>query len=384
MLSNIFNEILNESGFNIEEPETPNMPWVTPDAVGVAMLKESDESQFTRIDRAFLEVEARVLAEGYAIDHLVKNNENLSESSQIVEREQKLVALQEAALGDYWNKFINLIKQAWAKMKAWFSNLFKSIRTSCGNVKNALKGVEKVLNPKDFSNFSYTGHEWKESNMPSTLGVNISKIGSKFKTKITATKKQLSGLNSNLANKENEDEIEKNDSSAKAATAEHITEASQKATLGELVGISGGATMEEAKDKIAESYGYNESKTINGLSWEPMVKFLREFEKDKSLTDAQKACDNNYKELIKDAESVKSEIEKSKNKVAADSKGKRTNDSRFNAAASTFQSIISANKRAISEYDQLMGYCATILQAKFGEYRSVISKAIRYKGKKED
>ena len=45
------------------------------------------------------------------------------------------------------------------------------------------------------------------------------------------------------------------------------------------------------------------------------------------------------------------------------------------------ESCIKYNNQCIGAYDTLIGYCVSIEKAKFGEYRSVVSKAIRYNPK---
>ena len=130
MISNVLDQFLNESttgyGYNIEKPEPLSESesfFITPDANGVALLKEQDERDIRRLDMAMLKLNSVVLTEGYKLN---MPTNTLSESA-MEEKRMQIVNLQEAGIVDYWNKFIEMIKKAWQRMVTWFKNLFKSI-----------------------------------------------------------------------------------------------------------------------------------------------------------------------------------------------------------------------------------------------------------------
>ena len=384
MISNVLDQFLNESttgyGCDIEKPEPLSESesfFITPDANGVALLKEQDERDIRRLDMAMLKLNSVVLTEGYKLN---MPTNTLSESA-MEEKRMQIVNLQEAGIVDYWNKFIEMIKKAWQRMVTWFKNLFKSISVAVMNVKKSLKGVDKILKNKDFSNFTYDGHDWKDSTIYATMASNIESISNELSKDLDDGEKLLAGMKATKLSGENEDEIKMNNSPSKSEDLDYESKAKEK--IGQIVGKGETSTsMEQAKDIIAESYGYSESKTITGCDWKGMVEYLTKFNDSKTITESQKTCDANYKKLIAKAEKMKSAI----SSASADTqKGNpdatRTIASRFNYVEKRTEKIIQLNNKCLSAYDTLIGYCITVEKARFSEYRSVISKAIRYNGK---
>ena len=384
MISNVLDQFLNESttgyGYNIEKPEPLSESesfFITPDANGVALLKEQDERDIRRLDMAMLKLNSVVLTEGYKLN---MPTNTLSESA-VEEKRMQIVNLQEAGIVDYWNKFIEMIKKAWQRMVTWFKNLFKSISVAVMNVKKSLKGVDKILKNKDFSNFTYDGHDWKDSTIYSTMATNIETISNEASKDLDDKEKLLGALKLVRTSAENENEIKFND--AKSKTEDLNDEAKFKEKIGQIVGKGETSTsMEQAKDIIAESYGYSESKTITGCDWKGMVEYLTKFNDSKTITESQKTCDENYKKLIARAEKIKGSIGSISSKTQKENPdGTRTVASRFNKVEKSMEKIIQFNNKCIAAYDTLIGYCITVEKARFSEYRSVISKALRYNGK---
>ena len=379
MITDIFDSILNESTIfsNIEKPEPLSeeaFVGIPLDSVGIGILKEQDEADFRRLDMGLLNVQSHILAEACKVKKCKEAcaKEGCDTSAELEEKCKKMNKLQEAAITDYFKKFIEMIKAAWRKMVTWFKNLFKSIGVAVGNVKKSLKDADKILSKKDFSNFSYTGHEWKESKMPATLGSNVLKIGKIYENRISGILSSAEIANSNNR-KESDTDKKVMDSFSNETDQEEI-----KNRLGELVtGSKKSMSMEQAKDEISKSYGFDQEINIKGCDYSKMISFLKNFDKSEALRKGQQDCDESYKKLIDNAQKAQDKISKLIEKDKNDKK-EATNRGLLRLVEQT----IKYHKNVVGTYDQLIGYCITIEKAKFSEYRSAISKALRAPAKK--
>ena len=142
-------------------------------------------------------------------------------------------------------------------------------------------------------------------------------------------------------------------------------------------------TLEQVKIDIKKKYGnYDAAKEIKGLkNWSVMVKFLREFNKNKTLTDLQKASNELYKNALTTIQDTQKQMDAIKTTPSHNENENETNPSisianiRKNSAAS-----ISNLASVMGQYNAIMQFCIGEEKAIFSEYKSVIAKAVKYKG----
>lgn len=366
----LLNKFLNEgtdfgTHYNVEKPEAlSEANWITPDSIGLALIKRMDNSYDNSLSENMMY--ANTLAEAAYLQG--------SDPTVLLEN----------AMGDYFRKIVKALKDAWQRMVTWFKNLFKSIAVSMTDIKKALKDVEKLLNGKDFRDFEHDGHEWitNGGGISTSMGVEVTKISTNLSKSSDAIIAKLNKKDITIEGDKNTSYADDQDGQYKNSD----TTPDIKTFIGKLVGSSKGSlSIEEAKDIIREKYGYNKTFTSKkGLEWSEMVKFLREFEKNKVLNDAQKKCDENYKTAIKKAEEAVKAAESAKSSVKSDADNVKNSNAYYGARIRQLQGFVTLHKAYLNQYDTLMGTCIDMEKARFSEYRGTISRAIRYNKKKDN
>lgn len=274
------------------------------------------------------------------------------------------------SFGSFFSSIGDRIKKMWAKVKAFFVRLFKSISIALGDINKSLSGVEKHLEGKSFSNFSYQGHNWNlgtGETIAKKMATNIKSVINEAKTDVKAAL--------NYSKKISRDEAGANDVSGNMKRG---FEASNY-----LFSYGEDLTLEQVKIDIQKKYGnYESAKEIKGLNnWSSMVKFLREFNKNKTLTDLQKTSNELYNTTLVTIQDTQKQLDAitPNKKVSGDEPLDRVNKSLENAKKNTASAI--ANLASVmSQYNALMQFCISEEKAIFSEYKSVIAKAVRYKG----
>ena len=316
---------LEESWITGEDPNELSM-------ISNEMLKEQRELE-----------EGAMLAEGVALVCSLQENADQAE------------ALNEAAVKDYFDKFVTALKKAWARVKQYFLNLGKSIAAQLLPVKKAFNGIEKYLD-KDFSGFSYTAYEYEESDIAEKIDMNILGIIGQYEADI----KDIDGKEKIEAGYEN-----------KQALINSI--------YGELVtgNMDTELTPEQAILKIKESYGKTGSKTtVKGPEKATLlyfVKFVREFDKNGTIKKLQEGSNKAFKQVIADGEAAKKKIASTSNKE---------NKEVVSSATTAIKKALSSMNTAISAYNRLMGVCISLEKEKFSTYRAIVSAAVKYNPKK--
>ena len=274
------------------------------------------------------------------------------------------------SFGGFFKSIGERLQKMWAKVKAFFVRLFKSISIALGDISKSLSGVEKHLQGKSFSNFTYQGYNWKlgtGEGIAKKMEGNIKSVINEAKTdiKVEFTK----------AKRATTDKYADYDASA-------TLKADQEATNYTL-SYGENMTLEQVKIDIKKKYGnYEASKEIKGLNnWSAMVKFLREFNKNKTLVDLQKVSNELYNTTLSAIQDTQKQIDElSPDKTltsdkSIDSSNKTLGNIRKNCAAK-----ISNLATVMSQYNTIMQFCIGEEKAIFSEYKSVIAKAVRYKG----
>lgn len=344
---------------------------ITPDFNGLQYCKFQDNIEDNKLAGAMLKFVERKSKMGFTIKKLSEST-GLTDTqlNALNDMNEKYAVLQEAAIGDAINKAIAFMRNAWQRMKTWFSNLFKSISVSMGDVEKSLKGVDAKLNSKNLSDFEYTGHDWKESDIPDKLGKNISAYGEEMKRTVAMA---VNMSKETKAADDSRESYKNNDSKS------NETEVSRKIVSKIISGSEGELTMDEAYDMIEKSYGFDTNGNKKGLSdWRNMITFLKGFKDNKTLKNAQKKCDEAYAKCISAAEKGLKEVNSLKNKVKPDANNAKNSTIFLSNMQGSIQRAITNAKSALNTYDQLMGKCISMEQAKFKEYRSVIASAVRY------
>lgn len=274
------------------------------------------------------------------------------------------------SFGGFFKSIGERIQKMWAKVKAFFVRLFKSISIALGDINKSLENVEKHLKGKDFSNFKYQGYNWNlgsGEDVAKKTAKNIESVINEAKTNI---KIDLKNATSAAAG----EYMEKDESSYTKASYEAVN---YSLSYGEDM------TLEQVKIDIKKKYGnYDAAKEIKGLkNWSVMVKFLREFNKNKTLTDLQKASNELYKTALTAIQDTQKQMDAIKTTPSGNENENETNPSisianiRKNSAAS-----ISNLASVMGQYNAIMQFCIGEEKAIFSEYKSVIAKAVRYKG----
>lgn len=274
------------------------------------------------------------------------------------------------SFGGFFKSIGERIQKMWAKVKAFFVRLFKSISIALGDINKSLSGVEKHLEGKSFSNFTYQGHNWN-------LGTGESiakKMATNIKSGINETKAGIK-VALNMTKKISKDEAGADDISS---DTKRVVEASNY-----LFSYGENMTLEQVKIDIKKKYGsYEPVKEIKGLNnWSNMVKFLRGFNKNKTLTDLQKTSNELYNTTLVTIQETQKQIDAITpgKKVSGDEPIDRVNKSLENARKNT-AAAISMLATVMSQYNALMQLCIAEEKSIFSEYKSVIAKAVRYKG----
>lgn len=61
----------------------------------------------------------------------------------------------EGAVRDAWDKFIAFLKRTWAKIKAWFKEMFERMKAMMTNSKNFVLRYQKIIDAKSADGFEY-------------------------------------------------------------------------------------------------------------------------------------------------------------------------------------------------------------------------------------
>ena len=296
----------------------------------------------------------------------------LSDVALMKGREEDAYRLQESVIGDVFTKIKEKIIELWRKIKAFFVNLFKSISVSVGKIENSLKGVEKILRSKDLSNFKYQMHDWKDSDMPNVITSNINKTVDRYKNTADTLYNQAKSI------------MDGSDNTYSSLEKEELDSDDSMVHIGNLVGASEKLTLQEANTMIQESYGCSGTPDEQtGLSdYTSMITFLKSFKNNKTIKKLQTDTDTAYKKAITAVDGFKSKADALKINDKADNQSDRT--SARTKVVGMIKNISTRMTSTLSSYNSLMGTCINCNKQRFSEYRSIISKAVRYSGKKED
>ena len=363
----ILDKFLNESTFglmgNHEPTECPlsESVLITPDSLGVENAKAMDERDAMRLEKAVLYAESVIFVK----------------QAQGADTE----VLSENVVTDFFKKMYEMIKRAWGRMVEWFKNLFKAIELSIRDMKKALEGVEGKLNAKDMTKFKYFEHSWKSTNIHDTLAKNA-------ETRIASAAKDINDDLAEMKKLVRSDTNKIRDKYEETEKGYKAEDNAQNLRIGEVMGTNSELTMEEAKDKIKEAYGSDisaDEKT--GLDMghaNEMIKFLKDFQKNKVLTEAKSKVDKNYKSTLDKVKDVESKITVNKNNVKDTATNKKNSDAKHNMLIAHVKRLLNDMASYNSIYDSLMGCCMDQEKAKFKEYKGIIIAAVRYSPKKEN
>lgn len=294
----------------------------------------------------------RLISENCLYSECLAHVASLQENTAVAEQ------LNEAAIKDYYDKFIAALKNAWAKVKAFFANLTKAIMVKMGPVTKAFANIDKYLN-KDLSDFTYTAYDWQSGK------IAVTKL-----TKGAAS--HIEACNSRIAQTVSE---------VKAGTKPELTQRDKNAQLRNVNGILIGApaqenTPEEAIIKIRKMYGVEGAKQeFKGLAKkDEMITFVKSFDKNSVLKELKKAADENYAKAIKAAQSAKKDVSDLRNK---------DNKEVVNAGIACIKNDLSLLNAGLTAFNRFMGTCIALEREKFSSYRAILSAAIKHTPKKE-
>jgi hypothetical protein len=373
----ILEQYLNESAittFNVVKPEPlSEANWITPDSIGLERIKADESSFDNKLSRMTMFAESMAFATKLQIAGGIAAGNNMSKLQESV------TVLQENVVTDFFKKMVDGLKSAWQRMVTWFKNLFKSIDVALFDVNKSLKDIDKVLNPKDFKDFKHDAHKWKDSSIATTMGNKAKTACDNLKKDAEANITELKG-SAPVGNDSDSSSRDANDKKYKDVDNSTVI----KEFIAGLVGQSGGKTIEEAKDVIKQSYGFDQSGEEKGLDWKSMVTWLKAFKDNETLKKAQKDCDELYAKAIETSEKALSAANSAKGKVKADADNVKNANSWYDQYIRAIQSNLSMHRAFLNNYDTLMGTCIEMEKARFSEYRGTISKAIRYGGKKDN
>lgn len=288
----------------------------------------------------------------------------------VAEVQGKKTDILSEAFGGFFASIGKRIKEMWEKVKAFFVKLFKSISISLGDIEKSLKNVEKHLEGKSFTNFTYQGHNWNVG-----TGEKIAnEVGSNIKSAINSTNTTVKIILNKASSATNGSSV-----------IDDSSEATKRAYTAANFGLSYGEdlTLEQVKIDIKKKYGNNESaKEIKGLNnWSAMVKFLREFNKNKALTDLQKISNELYSSTLSTIQETQNKIEQLSPQSSVTDSGKiDSTKTALENAKKNATAEINGLASIMGQYNTIMQFCIAEEKAIFSEYKSVIAKAVKFKG----
>lgn len=376
----ILNSLLSENFVGASVSVDPiESAHFTPNLTGMqSILVESMEEQF-RLEDAVMMCEQVALTLGY------KGDESGAEN------------LNEGMVGDYFTKFIELVKKLWAKIKGWFGNLFKSIEVSTRDINKMVDKYKKELESKSFADYEYKGHKWT-AETPDKLHAGIAAtalgINSRLVVISTGQDKWINGETGTYKNGDHDFEGHQKDKNKghmekqKTRFEERVrgTDVFMAALVnGSQSPSHDGDTLSasEAKKELAEkAQGGTTAETIKNFSavgLNAMIDFLKNFKNNKTINAARKEVDKIYANTIKDAEKVRKDYQTAYNKTSGQKEGER---GALGGRLYTAKHNLDEMKNVLSAYSTLVGICVDIEKDKFSEFKSAVAGAIRHTPKK--
>lgn len=377
----IINSLLNENftgpSITVDPIESPRF---TPNMTGMeSILFESLE------DNNQLET-AVMLCEQVA---LTLNYQGQSERAE---------NLSEGMVGDYFTKFIEMVKKLWAKIKGWFANIVKNIEVSSRDIVKMIEKYKKDLEGKNYANYEYKGHKWT-AETPDKLHDGIAKTATEINSKLgTITAGQKSWLHSdtgayNDKDKDFEDQHKQKRVEKMAKHKENFEERTRgtgvflHALVNGSANVShGGEEMSasEAKKELAEKAQGGSAETIknfSAVSMSAMIDFLKNFKNSKTINAARKEVDKLYANTIKDAEQIRKDFQSAYNSTSSSKEGERAA-----VGGKLYQAKrnLDEMKNVLTAYSSAVGICVELEKEKFSEFKSAIAGAIRHKGTKSE
>ena len=224
----------------------------------------------------------------------------------------------------------------------FFKKLWASIRVKVKASATALDKAAELIKKNDLTGFTYQGYKWKDSSISTTISNNAKSLVDEFVMAVE------------IIRDEGKDDL----GSKQGKDLEFYI-------YGQLVkGGTTRASHKEAINHIKEDYGCNtDSKDIISASASDitnMISFLKSFEANKTIREAEKALTENINKSIKEVS-------------ALEIKTKEIN--------SAVNAQINGMKATLKAAQSLLGTCISLEKQKYAEYKSAVLAAMHYNNK---
>ena len=272
--------------------------------------------------------------------------------SQVVYEGASEEVLIEGVVKDFFDKVIESFKKLWAKITAWFKNMYKNLESFFLPGEKFIKKYEKELNAKETKGFTYQGYKYNKSFVDGLYAFRDAEKSSipTFNSVADLYKAVRVG---NVSDKFTSQDLEK----AKKNTLAHFSKSAEN--------------ISELKKEILEAACGDEKEEISNFAVYS-VKEMMTFIKGKSkivdaLKKAQKINDKNLQNMIKGMESLKKSL-------SSEHKAK------YSASISNCASLARYDVAITNAFVE----CAvTLAKRQFGEFSGALRSLLRYKGTKE-